>query len=125
MTYQNNFNISPEINKFIIEKGLDCLPEMMRLMINTAMQAERQQYIGAGRYERTQERRGHSNGYKDKTVKTRVGSSIKSCGNERQENVSSSCIKAASNRQFLVNTHGQRGLEKRQRSKECIVFGRG
>ena len=42
MTYQNDFNISPEIRKFIIEKGLDCLPEMMRLMINTAMQAERQ-----------------------------------------------------------------------------------
>lgn len=43
MTYQNDSNISPEIREIIIEKGLGCLPEMIRLMINTAMQAERQQ----------------------------------------------------------------------------------
>lgn len=73
MTYQNDFTIPSEIMEQITHEGFDCLPDLIRVMINTAMQAERQQYIGAGRYERTQERRGHSNGYKDKTVKTRVG----------------------------------------------------
>ena len=37
------------------------------------MQAERQKYLQAGRYERTPERSGHANGYKPKTVKTRLG----------------------------------------------------
>ncbi len=37
------------------------------------MQAERQQYLGAAPYQRTPERQGQANGYKPKTVKTRVG----------------------------------------------------
>ena len=46
---------------------------MMRIIINKAMQEERAQYIQAEEYERTAERKGHANGYKPKTVKTRVG----------------------------------------------------
>ena len=46
----------------------------IRDRLNTAMEAERQQFLGASRYERTDERRGYANGYKPKTVKTRVGS---------------------------------------------------
>jgi transposase-like protein len=42
-------------------------------MINTAMQIERQQHIGVGAYERSAERKAHANGYKPKTVTTRVG----------------------------------------------------
>jgi putative transposase len=37
------------------------------------MQAERQQYIGAAPYQRTPERQDQANGYKPKTVKTRLG----------------------------------------------------
>ncbi len=37
------------------------------------MQIERQKYLGAARYEHHPERIGHANGYKPKTVKTRVG----------------------------------------------------
>jgi transposase-like protein len=37
------------------------------------MQEERAQYLQAEEYERTAERKGHANGYKPKTVKTRVG----------------------------------------------------
>ncbi len=42
-------------------------------MINTAMQAERQRHLGAAPYERSPERQGYANGYKPKTVTTRVG----------------------------------------------------
>jgi len=41
--------------------------------VNTAMQIERQKYLGAARYEHNPERSGHANGYKPKTVKTRLG----------------------------------------------------
>ncbi|MCE5260317.1 MAG: transposase [Chloroflexi bacterium] len=52
---------------------MDRLPDLIRVIINTAMQAEWQASLGAGRYDRSQERRGHANGYKGKTIKTRVG----------------------------------------------------
>ncbi len=38
-----------------------------------AMQAERQKYLKTGPYERSPERAGHANGYKPKTVRTRLG----------------------------------------------------
>ena len=37
------------------------------------MQAERQQYLRAAPYQHSPDRRGHANGYKPKTVKTRLG----------------------------------------------------
>jgi transposase-like protein len=73
MAYQNDFTLPEEIMEQIAANGMDYLPELIRTMINTAMQIERQRYLKAGLYERNEERQGHANGYKDKTVKTRVG----------------------------------------------------
>jgi transposase-like protein len=69
MTHQNNYTFAEEL----AEKGLEALPEMMRVLINQAMQAERSKYLWAGEYERTEDRKGHANGFKPKTVKTRIG----------------------------------------------------
>lgn len=69
MTHQNDYTFAEEL----AEKGLEALPEMMRILINQAMQAERSKYLQAEEYERTEERKGHANGFKPKTVKTRVG----------------------------------------------------
>ena len=69
MTHQTNYTFSKEV----MEQGLDAIPEMMRIIINNAMQEERTQYIQAEEYERTADRKGHANGYKPKTIKTRVG----------------------------------------------------
>jgi transposase-like protein len=57
----------------ISSEGLDFLPELMRIVVNAAMQIERQKYLGVGPYERSSERQGYTNGYKLKTVKTRLG----------------------------------------------------
>lgn len=73
MTYQDNFTLSPELVDEIAEHGLDRLPELIRTVINMAMKMERQKYLKADPYERSDERLGRANGYKDKTVKTRVG----------------------------------------------------
>ena len=73
MTYQNDFTLPGEIVEQIAKQGLDYRPELIRSVMNAAMQIERQKYLRANRYERSEERRGHANGYKDKTVKTRVG----------------------------------------------------
>lgn len=37
------------------------------------MLAEREDFVGAGRYERTSERKGHCNGFKNKNFLTRLG----------------------------------------------------
>ncbi len=73
MAYQNDFTLPEEIVEQIAAHGMDYLPELIRTMINTAMQIERQRYLKAGLYERSEDRQGHANGYKDKTVRTRVG----------------------------------------------------
>jgi len=52
---------------------MDYIPEMIRILINLAMQIERQTYLEAGPYERTPERKDQANGYKPKTVNTRMG----------------------------------------------------
>jgi putative transposase len=69
MTHQDDYTLPADL----AEKGLDSVPELIRVLINQAMQAERGKYLQAGQYERTEERKGHANGYKPKTVRTRVG----------------------------------------------------
>lgn len=69
MTHQNDYTLPQDL----AEKGLETVPELLRVLINQAMQAERAKYLNAGQYERTEERTGHANGYKPKTVRTRVG----------------------------------------------------
>jgi putative transposase len=73
MTYQPDCTLPPALLEQLAAEGLDALPELIRIMINTAMQAERQTYLGAAPYERAPERQGYANGYKPKTVTTRVG----------------------------------------------------
>lgn len=52
---------------------MEALPELIRILINEAMRLEREQHLGARPYERSPDRKGYANGYKPKTVKTRVG----------------------------------------------------
>ncbi len=78
MTYQNEFTL-PEalleqrLLEQIAEGGLAALPELFRVLLNGAMQLERQKHLGAAPRERTEARTGHANGFKDKTLSTRVG----------------------------------------------------
>jgi transposase-like protein len=73
MTYQSDFTLPSEIVEQIATQGFDILPELIRILINAAMQAERQQYLGVAPYQRSPERQGQANGFKPKTVKTRLG----------------------------------------------------
>lgn len=72
MTYQDDFTLPTELLEQVAEQGLDFLPELIRIVINTAMQVERQKHLGVGPYERSVERQGHANGFKPKTVSTRI-----------------------------------------------------
>jgi transposase-like protein len=73
MTYQSDFTLPTDLLEQIASQGFDFVPELIRIVINAAMQAERQQYLKAAPYQHTPERMGHSNGFKPKTVNTRLG----------------------------------------------------
>ena len=44
MTYQGDFTLPTELLEQIASEGFDILPELIRLLINTAMQGERQRH---------------------------------------------------------------------------------
>lgn len=59
--------------ELLSREGFEGFPEALKLLLNEAMKAERSMALGAGPHERTPERLGYANGFKDKTVATRVG----------------------------------------------------
>jgi len=69
MTHQDDYKLTNEM----IAKGMEVAPDMMRILLNNAMQIERSKYLQADEYERTEDRKGHANGYKPKTLRTRIG----------------------------------------------------
>ncbi len=73
MTYREDFTLPREITELVNDNGFDILLELLRLVFNAAMQVERSKHLGAAPYQRSEERRGHANGFKPKTVQTRVG----------------------------------------------------
>lgn len=60
MTRTPDCTLSDRLVELIADEGFDALPDLMRIMINAAMQAERQQHLQAAPYERTEERRGYA-----------------------------------------------------------------
>lgn len=73
MTEQTHYTVPSEWLDLIQDQGWEALPELLTIVINAAMRAERDAHLGARRYERSPERRGQANGFKPKTVLTRLG----------------------------------------------------
>jgi putative transposase len=73
MTYHNDCTLPTELLDQLTEDGLEALPDAIRLLLNTAMLLERQKFLGAQPYQRTSERQAHANGFKSKTLQTRMG----------------------------------------------------
>ena len=57
----------------LIADGPQELARIVTTLMNLAMRTEREQFLGAGHYERGAERRGYANGYKPKRVDTPAG----------------------------------------------------
>jgi len=73
MIYKDDCTLPTKYLEQLTEQRLEGLPDMIRVLVNQAMQIERENYLQAKSYERSENRRGYANGYKAKTVKTRVG----------------------------------------------------
>ena len=73
MRPQESDTVMASISELLCEQGLAGLPELIGKILNAAMQVERSQVLGAMPYERSGERTGYANGFKPKTLKTRMG----------------------------------------------------
>src|SRR3569623_43035 len=73
-TRQNQTDIVNTVLQLLLDHDEDALAEGFRLLVNEAMKAERTYALNAAPYQRTDERLGHANGFKPKTVATRLGS---------------------------------------------------
>lgn len=73
--------ISNKTNKYLIQeiledfaqKGIDQIKDSLERLMNQLMLAEREDFIGASPHERTPDRKGYCNGFKNKTLVTRSG----------------------------------------------------
>lgn len=59
--------------ELLAENGLEEMATAFEILINESMKLERAEFLGAGFYERTDERRGHANGFKPKSLNSRLG----------------------------------------------------
>lgn len=61
------------IMELLSEQGFEGMRESFEVLLNEITKLERAAYLGAEPYERSCKRRGYANGYKPKTVKSRLG----------------------------------------------------
>jgi putative transposase len=73
MTHQMQTTALDEIGELLAEQGFDGLADALRVLLNEVMKLERAAVLRAEPYERAEGRTGYANGYKPKTVHTRVG----------------------------------------------------
>jgi len=73
MTHHNQSTLVQEVIQVLAEQGLDGLAQVFEIVLNEAMKAERSQVLNANPYERSPERVGHANGFKPKSVLSRLG----------------------------------------------------
>lgn len=70
---QENDNLIRELMELLNSEGSESFVHVLRIILNEAMRLEREQALCAGLYERTDTRRGYANGYKPKSINTRLG----------------------------------------------------
>jgi putative transposase len=73
MVHQADNSVIEIVVQLLSEKGLSHRADAMRLLLNEAMRIERAQVLEADPYQRTEKRKGYANGFKPKTVSTRLG----------------------------------------------------
>lgn len=73
MTHHTDPELLNNVLQLLTEQGHDGFAEGLRLLVNEAMRVERHQVLQAQPYERTDTRLGYANGYKPKTLTSRVG----------------------------------------------------
>lgn len=62
MTEREIFTLPAELLAQVSQQRSDILPELIHVIINTAIQAERWEHLKAEPYQHSEEQQGHANG---------------------------------------------------------------
>ena len=73
MTHQDERSAMRSLVELAIEHGTEAMAAAFTTLMNHAMQIEREQVLKAESHQRTADRQGYANGFKPKTMNTRVG----------------------------------------------------
>lgn len=73
MTQHKEDTIIRTVFEIINANGMEGLGEAVSILINEAMKAERSSVLNAEPWQRTENRTGHANGFKDKSVMSKLG----------------------------------------------------
>lgn len=73
MTHQIQSTDLNEAVQLLADNGFEGMAGAVQILLNEAMKLERNEYIGAEPYQRTDQRRSYANGFKSKTVNSRLG----------------------------------------------------
>lgn len=73
MTHLEHCTACDEIVELLADHGFDGMARVMEILMNEAMKLQRAEALQAAPYQRTPQRRGHANGFKPKTIKSRLG----------------------------------------------------
>jgi len=73
MTHQEESPVLDHVMAMLIEHGPAVMANAFAIIMNLAMQIEREQTLKAESHQRTADRQGYANGFKTKTLHTRVG----------------------------------------------------
>jgi transposase-like protein len=73
MTHDEHSTRFEEVIQVLCEHGFDGMAEAIEILMNEAMKLERADALGAMPYQRSETRRGYANGFKPKTVRSRLG----------------------------------------------------
>jgi putative transposase len=73
MTRPDQSNAIDEVVHLLAEHGFDGMSQAIQTLFNEAMKLERAVVLGADPYQRCEARRGYANGFKPKTVASRLG----------------------------------------------------
>ena len=67
---QNNATLFLEIFNSLNSQDSDSVRQVLEILYNGVMKLERKKHLNAEHYERSEERNGYANGYKNKTLHT-------------------------------------------------------
>ena len=73
MTHENDNTVLEPVLQVLVQYGFDGAAEALGMLLNAAMRLERALVLKAEPYARSAERQGYANGFKPKTVRTRLG----------------------------------------------------
>ena len=73
MAHRKHGNVFDDAMEMLVENGFDSMADVLKILLNEAMKIEREDCLAAGAYQRTPDRKGYANGFKPKTLDTRMG----------------------------------------------------